>query len=81
MILRVGTASFVFSSFRAFVTKSFAVGGGLGGLPEREPALGHSWLPFVFLSPGRGEFLCGFQKNVADSSTPGARHTIRRRQP
>jgi len=30
---------FVFSSFRAFVTKSFAVGEGLGGLPGRKTAL------------------------------------------
>ena len=38
-ICLIWTAFFVFSSFRAFVTKSFAVDEGLGGLPGRKPAL------------------------------------------
>jgi len=39
--------AFILSSFRTFVTKSFAVGEGLGGLPGREPALCASSLSFV----------------------------------
>ena len=46
-ICRIWTAFFVFSSFRAFVTKSFAVGGGLGELPGREPALRDSWSKLI----------------------------------